>query len=260
MKKFHLIIAAVAVTLFASSCKKDKNNDDDSSSTATTGTVTVNMSHRWVSSSSNFLLNMQLIHPMTGDTLVFTTLKYYVSNLKLKKEDGTWISMPESYFLVDLTDDNSAILSFPNVPVGEYTDLEYTMGVDSTRNVSGAQTGALALTNDMFWSWNSGYIMLKAEGTSPNSSTGSYSFHLGGFSGTNNIVTTNTVNFTGYGDNLTVTANHTSEVHMLVNVAKLWHNAPSVDSINTIHMPGQNAVNMASAFYTQGITFDHLHE
>ncbi|MCU0495618.1 MAG: hypothetical protein MUD01_28865, partial [Chloroflexaceae bacterium] len=52
-------------------------------------------------SGANFSLNNPLIHPMTNDTLTFTTMKYYVSNLKLKLADGSWWVHPESYFLVD---------------------------------------------------------------------------------------------------------------------------------------------------------------
>ena len=77
----------------------------------------------------------------------------------------------------------AATLTLSDVPEGSYTEMSYVLGVDSTRNVSGAQAGALSTANGMFWSWSTGYIMLKAEGTSPNSGTGSFSFHLGGFSG-----------------------------------------------------------------------------
>ena len=253
MKNLFISAALVVAALSVSSCKKD----EDTTPTSTTGTVEINMAHRWGNSTTNFLLNMELVHPMTSDTMTFTTFKYYVSNIKFKKADGTWYVHPESYFLVDLSTSGSEILSIPNVPVGEYTDMEYTMGVDSLRNVSGAQTGALAVANNMFWSWNSGYIMVKAEGTSPNSGSGSFAFHLGGFMGANNVVTTNSVNFTG--NSLTITGGKTSEVHMIVNPAKLWHSSASLATTSSLMMPGATAKTMATDFYS-GITFDHLHE
>lgn len=253
MKNLFISAAFVVAALSMSSCKKD----DDTTPTSTTGTVEINMAHRWGNSTTNFLLNMELVHPMTNDTLTFTTFKYYVSNIKFKKADGTWYTHPESYFLVDLSTSGSEILSIPNVPIGEYTDMEYTMGVDSLRNVAGAQTGALAVSNNMFWSWNSGYIMVKAEGTSPNSGSGSFAFHLGGFMGTNNVVTTNSVNFTG--NSLTITGGKTSEVHMIVNPAKLWHSSAPLATSSSIMMPGATAKTMATDFYN-GIMFDHIHE
>jgi hypothetical protein len=132
--------------------------------------------------------------------------------------------------------------------------MQYVMGVDSTRNVSGAQTGALSTTNGMFWSWMTGYIMLKAEGTSPQSESGSFSFHLGGFSGANNIVTTK--NFAFGSNNLTVSSNKDSEVHIKVNPAKLFHADP-LSSGTTVHMPGAKAKQMATNFYG-GVVFTHI--
>lgn len=254
MNKIFVVALLCAVTLTSTSCKKDK---DDTTPVATTGTAEINLTHKWGMGSSNFLLNMELIHPMTLDTLTFTTFKYYVSNVKFKKADGTWFTHPESYFLVDLSNPGSEVLTIPNVPVGEYTDMQYTMGVDSTRNVSGAQSGALATSNNMFWSWNSGYIMVKAEGTSPNSNSGSFAFHLGGFMGTNNVVTVKDVNFAG--NAMTIAGSKTTEVHMNVNAAKLWHSSSSVSVTNSIMMPGATAKTMATDFYSS-ITFDHLHE
>jgi hypothetical protein len=57
------------------------------------------------------------------------------------------------------------------------------VGVDSTRNVSGAQTGALDPTNGMFWTWNTGYIFAKLEGRSPSSAAPfqKLTHHIGGF-------------------------------------------------------------------------------
>ena len=53
------------------------------------------------------------------------------------------------------------------MPAGNYNSLSFLLGVDSMHNVSGAQTGALDPANDMFWTWNSGYVMAKMEGASP---------------------------------------------------------------------------------------------
>jgi hypothetical protein len=61
--------------------------------------------------------------------------------------------------------------------------MEFMIGVDSARNNSGAQTGALDPTNGMFWSWSTGYIMAKFEGTSAQSpaAANALKFHIGGF-------------------------------------------------------------------------------
>lgn len=252
----YIAVALLAmVSIAATSCKKDNPTPVVTETPASTGTVAVNLEHKWGTGNANFTLNMDLIHPVTEDTLNFTTMKYYISNFRLKKTDGTWWSHPESYFLVDLSNPSSTMLKLTSVPTGQYTDMEYTFGVDSTRNVSGAQSGALAIANNMFWSWNSGYIMLKAEGTSPNSGTGSYAFHLGGFTGPNKVISTHQVAFN---ISLNVTNAHQSEVHMIVNPAALWATAPGVSTTNAIHMPGAGAAVMATGF-SGGIIFDHIH-
>lgn len=254
MKKFVksiVFMLPVAGTLFVTSCKKDDHDHEPEN-----GTVSIKMEHVWGMAESDFDLNTQLVHPMNNDTMTFTTFKYYISNFKLKKSDGTWWTHPESYFLVDLSNSSSLTLNLGSIPVGEYTEMQYVLGVDSTRNVSGAQSGALATTNGMFWSWNSGYIMLKAEGTSPQSGTGSFSFHLGGFSGTNNVVTTKNVVFGS--NNLTISGDKNSEVHLKANPAKLFHADP-LSSGTTVHMPGAKAKQMATNFYG-GVSFDHIVE
>lgn len=209
MKKSIFIALSIGAIAFTS-CKKEgctdstatnyssKAKKDDGSCTYAvddhehTGSVMIAMDHQWGDPNTAFQLNTQYVHSSTGDTMTFTTMKYYISNLKLKKSDGTWWSHPESYFLVDLSIPSSTMFTLADIPEGNYTEVSYVMGVDSVRNVSGAQTGALSTTNGMFWSWNTGYIMIKAEGTSPQSSSGSFSYHLGGFSGSNNIVTLKT--------------------------------------------------------------------
>ncbi len=61
------------------------------------------------------------------------------------------------------------------------------LGVDSLHNVSGAQGGDLDPAKNMFWSWTTGYIMLKLEGTAPSSTVSGnvIEYHLGGFKGIN---------------------------------------------------------------------------
>jgi hypothetical protein len=179
-----------------------------------------------------------------------------MSNFKLKKADGTWWIHPNSYFLVDLSQPATLSLDLSMVPTGEYTEMSYLLGVDSLSNIAGAQTGALAVSNNMFWSWNSGYIMVKAEGTSPQSSTGSFAFHLGGFKGANNVLTTKNISFAA--NNLTVGANKTSKVFVVSNPAKLFHADPLSSGTNLM-MPGAKAKQMATNYYSS-FAFDHLEE
>jgi hypothetical protein len=258
MKNFFLMKLMIAFTIltsvFFASCKKDETPNGDNSNL--TGQIKIEFEHKWGMNLMPFYMGVDMIQPKTKDTLKFTTLKYYVSNIQLKKSDGSWWIHPESYFLLDASIPSSMVLNISNVPSGTYTEMRYTMGVDSIRNVSGAQTGVLSAINGMFWSWNSGYIMIKAEGMSPNSPSEDFVLHLGGFKGDYNVVTVKTSNFGG--EPLNVSASATPQIHFIANPARFWHTNPSVSSLNKIHMPGAEAKQAAIDFY-DGIFFDHIH-
>ena len=246
MKKFKLTFAAVAALILGlTSCKKEETVTPTPSAVGN-GSVSVELSHKFgMMNEQTLAIGTPVIHPMKKDTLTFSKFKYFISNVKFKKADGTYWTESESYHLVDLATAESLKLSFKDLPAGTYTQMEYTIGVDSTRNVSGAQTGALATTNDMYWSWKSGYIMLKAEGTyKDNKADKMFAFHLGGFSGENNIVTKRTMVFEG-ANVLTIAKDKTSTIGVEVNPGLLWHSAPSVKTVNMIHKPGADAKLMA---------------
>jgi hypothetical protein len=238
-----LLLAGAAILLFTiSSCKKDDDHDHSDA-----GDVKVEFNYVFGSGALPWAINETMKHPKTGDTLTFTEFSFYVSNVKLKKEDGTWWSEPESYHLIcaKCTDKNMFVMK--DVPVGKYTEMAYTLGVDSLRNVSGAQADDLSPTKGMFWDWNTGYIMLKAEGSSPQSGDGAFTFHLGGFSGPNSVVTPKTITFGSAVVDVNKSA--TPTVVLLANPARLWHTAPSVSVKNIIHMPGAEAKTMADDFF-----------
>lgn len=254
MNLMKTLAICFGLTTAITACKKEVT-PIPSPNGPTTGTVKIQLEHTWGEGGTNFQLNKNYVNPANGDTMNFSTFKYYVSNVQLKKADGTWWSHPESYFLVDLSDLTSERLSLNDVPNGSYTAITYTIGVDSTRNVSGAQTGALSTTKGMFWSWNTGYIMVKTEGTSPQSSTGEFKYHLGGFQGANNLVASNTHNFGT--ENLLVTGG-INEIHLSFNTATTWMNFAGCAVTNMIMMPGTTAKNMATDFRL-GFEFEHLH-
>ena len=83
------------------------------------------------------------------------------------KTDNSIVTIPNTYFLVNQDEEASMAIEMDSLPLGLYKSIKFMIGVDSTRNVSGSQTGALDPANGMFWTWNSGYIFLKMEGTSP---------------------------------------------------------------------------------------------
>jgi hypothetical protein len=123
-----------------------------------------------------------------GESYTITKFKYYISNVRLSGA-GTMAIEKESYHLADQSIPGSLTFSFET---GEntFSTLHFLIGVDSIRNVSGAQSGALDPLNDMFWTWNSGYVMAKMEGTSPQSNQAGkiIAYHIGGFGGVTGVL------------------------------------------------------------------------
>jgi hypothetical protein len=127
-----------------------------------------------------------------GEKVSFNLLNYFISNIQLTKSDGSLYHVPtdSSYFLVTQPDVASHTIRI-RVPEGKYTQLSYTIGVDSLRSTQGAdkRKGVLDVggaARGMYWQWNSGYIFFKMEGkspSSPDSLQNEFYYHIGGYGG-----------------------------------------------------------------------------
>lgn len=256
MKLFNITLAlgfALVTTLF--SCKKE--NDNNSTPQPTPTTIVIELEHVWGATAEPFEMDKEFIQPMSGEKITFRTLRYYLSNVKLKKTDGSWWSEPESYRLIDAAVDIQPELEIKGVPTGDYTEISFTIGVDSTRNVSGAQDGALSPSNGMFWSWNTGYIFIKAEGDAPASATGSFAYHIGGFKDPDNAIQVKS--FVMPGGVISIKGNAKPQFHFLVNAARFWHGGIKTADVNRVHMPGPQAV-IFSTNFANGVVLDHIHQ
>jgi hypothetical protein len=62
-------------------------------------------------------------------------------------------------------------------------DITFSLGVDSLKQAKPLYSGDLNPLKNMYWTWQSGYIQLKAEGKihKPNGSWEAFQLHLGGF-------------------------------------------------------------------------------
>ncbi|MCG2613397.1 hypothetical protein LZZ85_03860 [Terrimonas sp. NA20] len=125
-----------------------------------------------------------------GESFTVSRFRYYISNIQWhNRKTGKLYKTPASYFLIDEAEPLSKQIDL-KVPAGQYTSLSFLIGVDSLKNISGAQDGALDPINGMFWTWQTGYIMAKLEGSSPVSKLprNMFEFHIGGFKGPYNVL------------------------------------------------------------------------
>jgi len=102
MKNILNTAFVLAVMMMAVACKKDEVTPvTDNPTPSTMGSVNVELEH--LIHDLPMVLNQQYILN-NGDTMSFSTFRYYVSNIQLVKADGSMWSEPNSYHVVDLSD------------------------------------------------------------------------------------------------------------------------------------------------------------
>lgn len=127
-----------------------------------------------------------------GEQYTVNKFRYYISNIAFTGASAATKTISfDTTILVDETKPESKQITL-SVPEGNYSAISFILGVDSIKNVSGAQAGALDPLQDMFWTWSTGYVMAKLEGNSPVSKLPRrmFEYHIGGFAGRNNVLKT----------------------------------------------------------------------
>jgi len=212
---------------------------------------TIKLTFRNQVGNTPLVLNTATYNNPFGESFTINKFKYYISNVKLGLSGVPTIAIEtESYHLIDQGLPASLSFSFP-VAEGKFISLLFLVGVDSTRNVSGAQTGALDPLNDMFWTWNSGYIMAKLEGTSPqsNQAGNKIEYHIGGFKGANNVLKPVSILLPG-GKFIDARKGEVSEIILEADLQTWWQGIHDLRIGNSpvITTPGILAKNMADNY------------
>ncbi len=255
---FRFAVLAAIIASFTFGCKPDPvdpeptpvNPTNPNSPNIPTGNAIGISFENFVGSDVMLTDDVVRYQNLNGDSFSVETFKYYVSNISFTDNLGnTWYEN-ESYHLINAEDTASLVIYIDSMPAGTYTSMNFMIGVDSARNVSGAQVGALDPANGMFWTWNSGYIMAMYEGHSP-SSTASFGlmiFHVAGFTG----------QYAGqrwvapsFGANTaTVDASNVPLIHMKADLNE-WFQSPSVvdfSSMNVENVAGPATAMLADNF------------
>ncbi len=184
-----------------------------------------------------------------GESYSIRNFKYYISHITLSYTNKT--ADKENYQLVDESNPASKIFSISCKP-GTYTSVNFLLGVDSLHNVSGAQSNALDPMNGMFWTWNSGYIMAKLEGSSAASSqvNNRFEYHIGGFSGMNNVLKQISLPLTIDHSPFTIHSNTTITIFVEADLNKWWQqpNDISITATPVCTTPGELAKKIADNY------------
>lgn len=265
MKKLILNSLFIGFITFIA-CKKG-NDDVQATTTTTTGSTTGAPTGGDLKVEFSNLVNAQPLaynvgyKVMEGDSFTVTKFAYYISNIVLTKADNSTYAVPNSYYIIDESNASSKTINLSNVPTANYKSISFMLGVDSARSAggSGAAVGVLGQSGNMYWVWNSGYIMLKFEGSSPVSTASNklLIYHVGGYGGVNKAQRNFTFNFSATPAN--VNGSIIPKIKVAAEVIELFKNPNTVNfaTLSTVHATGTNAKliadNYADMFNLVGI-------
>jgi hypothetical protein len=179
-----------------------------------------------------------------GEPFTVNKFRYYIADLVLKGIDKK-ITVWKKPRLIDEADSASKLFVIP-VQKFQITSIEFTIGVDSIYNVSGAQTDDLDPMKGMFWTWNTGYIYAKLEGQSDSSHAPSnyFSYHVGGYKTGENTLRKVVLQIPAN------TNKPLSEINIEADILK-WFYAEKDIKISAsplCHQPGELAIKLANNY------------
>ncbi len=129
---------------------------------------------------------IQLTDTNNKNGISVSNFKFYLSDFRFYQNDSLIDTEKLSYHLVDLLDTSRNKIIFKRNNHEVYNKIAFNLGIDSITNVSGAMDGDLDPMYNMYWTWQSGYINLKFEGSIDG---GVYrEYHLGGYAYPNNAL------------------------------------------------------------------------
>lgn len=163
-----------------------------------------------------------------------SSLRFYVSNIRLLKKGKVVYASQSSYHLIDLADTSSTRIQIPLSEPSTIDQVQFMLGIDSLTQSAGVMGGDLDPIKGMYWTWQSGYIHLKVEGAHQKSSDARHQFqlHIGGAS-TSHVLLVNSL-----GNTLQLTPDFST-----------WLNEHNFNAQPRIMSPGSAAINASRLFY-----------
>ena len=180
----------------------------------------------------HFSHQIDSLPPLIKDSLLYTNesgqlfsiknLYYLISDVKLTDENGNTLQELVSEHFVSSDDESTYSLYLPEILYsGEYANIEFTLGLDSTKNISNIFVNESYHTQ-MFWPdlMGGGYHYMKLEGAFDNDSS-FYNIHTGASMGNDYSITKSfPINLTSF-ENGKV---HYIDINMNINN---WFSSPN---------------------------------
>ncbi len=115
--------------------------------------------------------------------IVIDKFLFYASQFQLLNDSIPVFEERNSFHLINASEPGSLFIDLLISQELVFNKLQFSVGIDSLTNVSGAMGGDLDPTKGMYWTWQSGYINFKLEGRSLQcpSRKNQFQFHIGGY-------------------------------------------------------------------------------
>lgn len=132
--------------------------------------------------SDPLILNSMTYVNQTGQNYSVQTVRYLISDITLHRDNGTSTLIDEVHF-IDISIPSSLTLSTAEIDYGQYNSISFTMGLDSTKNITN-----LFVNENFFpsFTWpeflGGGYHYMQLEGDF-NTVFNGYATHTGGTNG-----------------------------------------------------------------------------
>ena len=173
IKKTYIAILLIVSVFF--SCSED--NDMQRKQVA----LSLNFTHNWDATSiANEDFNELKFVNEKGDTLSIERLRYLVSKVTLINQNTDTIVLNE-YNLVDVTNNENVLFTLSKkIPVGTYSNVQFTFGFDASDNIDGVYTDLNTASFDVPGMLNGGYHFMQFDGkyTNTTSEEAPFNYHV----------------------------------------------------------------------------------
>lgn len=175
-----------------------------------------------------------------GDSIKISTLKFYISDIGFQNKLKPVYKEKIRFHLVNVFDTLSNCIQLSKPVNLKQNFLQFSIGIDSATNAAGALSGALDPVNGMYWTWQSGYIHFKLEGSKKhgNEKVQNFQYHIGGYQFPYNSLRI-----------IHLESNHNDSIQIQLELAPLFDKLnPGLES--GIMSPGPAATHMADQIST----------
>jgi hypothetical protein len=157
MKNLHYLFLILFVLVFCFSCSTNESKKQDE-------TEKVTLEVQFFVKDTPLKLLQEYQNDLNQNYLL-ESFKFYLSNFEFESTStNETFKVEDSYLLFSADREKNTFDREILVKKGEYSKLNFSIGVDSIKNTSLDNTGDLDISNSMAWDWNTGYKFVVMEG------------------------------------------------------------------------------------------------